>query len=183
MIDAVLAVIENEEQRNELAVFYSRYKNRLYSIAFSKLHNKTDAEDAVQEAFSRMANKPESFFNIPQEKRVAYADVMVRNISIDMFNHKSKVFLEPLEEMVIEDTIISLENSLFDKVSRNEILTFIDNLPTLQRNVLILHCFFGLSIDETAQRLNISLTAANKRLTHGRKAIRKFLEERNKNDE
>ena len=29
MIDTVLSTMENEEQRNELAVFYSRYKERL----------------------------------------------------------------------------------------------------------------------------------------------------------
>ena len=44
--------------------------------------------------------------------------------------------------------------------------------------MLILHCFLGSSIDETAEKLNISLTAANKRLTASRKAIRDFIEER-----
>ncbi len=183
MIDAVLAVIENEEQRNELAVFYSCYRNRLFFIALSKLHNETEAEDAVQEVFSRIANKPESFFNVPQEKRVAYADVMVRNISIDMFNAKIEHPIEQLDEDEIDNTVISLENSFLNKISQNELLEFVDNLPTLQRNVLILHSLLGLNIDETAQRLNISLAAASKRFTLARKAIKKFVEERSKNDE
>ncbi len=183
MIEAVLSVIENEEQRNELANFYSCYKNRLYSIAFSKLHNETEAEDAVQEVFSRIANKPENFFKIPQEKRVAYADVMVRNISFDMFNGKIKHQLSQLDENEIDETEISLENSLLSTVSRNELLEFVDSLPTLQRNVLILHCLLGLSIDETADRLSVSLAAVSKRLTLARKAIKRFIEERSNNDE
>lgn len=182
MFDATFAVIENEKQRNELAEFYSKSKNRLYFIALSKLHNKEESEDAVQEVFSRIADKPEFFFDIPPEKRLAYADVMVKNISVDMFNAKNKMPSEELCEQ-IEDVNISLENALFDKFSRDEVIAFINNLPNLQRNVLVLHCFFDLSIDETAQRLNISLTVATKRLALARKAIKNFVEERGKSHE
>ncbi len=179
MFAETFAIIEDDNQRNELAEFYSEYKQRLFSIAFSKLHNEEDAEDAVQAVFSAIADKPERFFGVPPEKRLAYTDVMVRNIAVDMFNEKNKMPLDELNEE-IENNIISLENSLFDRMARNEILSFIDALPTLQRNVLMLHCLFGLSIDETAQRLNISLTVANKRLTLARKAIKAFIDERNK---
>lgn len=178
MISAALAMLENDDQRNELAEFYTVNKNRLYYIAFSKLHDPAEAEDAVQEAFSRIAARPERFFNIPDKSRVAYADVIVRNISIDMYNRRAGITAAPAEETELGDNTVSLEDELFNKISRDEILEFIDNLPELQRNVLILHCFLGSSIDETAEKLNISLTAANKRLTASRKAIRAFIEER-----
>lgn len=178
MIDAVL----NEEQRNKLADFYSHYKNRLYSIAFSKLHNETEAEDAVQEVFSRIANKPEKFFDIPlEEKRIAYADAIVRNIAIDMFNAKNKYVTTDFSEQDIpEYDNISLDDKLLENISRNELLEFVDNLPTLQRNVLILTCFVNLSIDEAAERLKISKKAANWRLYLARKAIKEFISERGK---
>ncbi len=51
MIEAALAVLENDKQRNELATFYEQYKNRFFSIAYSKLHNSEEAEDAVQGSF------------------------------------------------------------------------------------------------------------------------------------
>ena len=182
MFDAAFAVIEDEKQRNELADFYLKSKDRLYFIALSKLHNNEESEDAVQEVFSRIADKPEMFFDIPSEKRLAYADVMVKNISVDMFNAKNKMPLDELCEQM-ENANISLENALFDQISRNEVIAFINTLPTLQRNVLVLHCFFDLSIDETAQRLSISLTSATKRLALARKAIRIFVETRRKDYE
>lgn len=182
MIDAILSVIENEEQRNELADFYSCYKNRLYSMAFSKLHNETEAEDAVQEAFSRIAGKPEKFFDIPlEEKRIAYVDVMVRNIAIDMFNAKNKyVTTDFSEQEICEYDNINLDDKLLENISRNELVEFVDNLPPLQRDVLILTCFVKLSIDETAERLKISKKAANWRLYLARKAIKEFISERGK---
>ena len=183
MLGTILSTMENEEQRNELAEFYSKYKNRLYSIALSKLHNEADAEDAVQEVFSRIADKPKRFFSISPESRISYIDVIVRNIAIDMFNLKNKIPIEQLEEYELKDETISLEDGLFEKISRNEILMFIDTLPPLQQNVLILHCFYDLSIDETAQRLNISLDAALQRLKLARKAIKMFVDDRRKSYE
>lgn len=182
MIDAAFAVIESEEQRSELEKFYSKYKNRLYFIALSKLHNSADAEDAVQEVFLRIADKPGKFFDIPEENRLVYADVIVRNIAVDMFNTKNKIPEEQLDD-ALEPSDINLDDSLFDKISRDEILEFVDKLPALQRNVLRLHCLLGLPIDETAQRLNISLTVANKRLTLARRSIRKFIDERRNDHE
>ena len=178
MFDTTFAVIEKEEQRSELAEFYSVYKSRFYSIALSKLHNEEDAEDVVQEVFSRIADKPEKFFDIPPENRLAYTDVIVRNIAVDMFKNKNKHRVEQLDDDIPEVGAVSLENGLFARISRDGILKFIDGLPETQRGVLMLHCFFGLSIDDTAQRLNISLAAAKKRLMLARKSIRDFIDER-----
>ena len=179
MISAELAVLKTDEQRNELAEFYEQNKNRLYSIAFERLHNRQDAEDAVQQTFLKIAAKPDKFFEIPTRNRLAYVGIIARNIAIDMYYRKNKIMTEPLGEENDADAI-SLENSLFDKISRDEIVLFINRLPYNQRNVLMLRCFFGLSIDETSQRLNISLSSANKHLTLARRKIRNFLEERNK---
>ena len=182
MFDFILSTIENEEQRNELAEFYSMHKSRLYSIALSRLHNEEDAEDAVQEVFTRIADKPEKFFDIPPESRLAYADVIVRNIAVDMFNSKNKLKAEQLNDTT-EVGAVSLENGLFGRISRDEILKFVDGLPITQREVLMLHCFLGLSIDDTAQKLSISLEAAKKRLMLARKAIRNFIDERSGRNE
>ncbi len=182
MFADALATIEDEEQRNKLAEFYSKHKQRLYSIAFSKLHNEEDAEDAVQEVFSEIADKPEKFFDIAPEGRLAYTTVMVKNISVKMFNAKNKIPIEELNED-IEDVDFSLEEGMLNQLSEDELLSFVNQLPTLQKNVLILHCLLDLSIDKTAQRLNISLIAAKKRLVLARKAIKAFIDERNKNYE
>lgn len=178
MISAALAVLESEEQRNELSEFYEENKSRLYSIAFEHLHNQQDSEDAIQETFLRIADKPENFFKIAFQNRLAYANIIARNVAVDMFIKRNKISTVQLEDVEIDT--IPLENYLFDKISRDEVVEFINRLPTAQRNVLMLRCFFGLSIDETSQRLNISLTTANKHLSLARKSIRKFIEERNR---
>ena len=49
MINTALAILQTDEQRNTLSDFYQTYKNRFYAIAYSKLHDRNLAEDAVQE--------------------------------------------------------------------------------------------------------------------------------------
>ena len=75
MISAALAIIEDESQRNELSDIYERNIKTFYSIAFSKLNNKQDAEDAIQEAFLAIAKNPAPLFNIPSDKRVSYGNL------------------------------------------------------------------------------------------------------------
>lgn len=177
MISIILSTIENEEQRNELAAFYSKYKRRLYSIAMTKIHNEIDAEDAVQEVFSNIADKPEKFFDLPPNKRLAYVDVMVRNISMKMFNEKSEEPTEPLDDH-LESEPVSLDDLLMGKISHDEVMIYVNQLPTMQRSVLILRCLVGLSIDEVSIQLNITVSAANKDLMLARRAVRKFIDER-----
>ena len=178
MIEAILTTIENEQQRSELSEFYQKYNKRLYAIALSRLHSEIDAEDAVQEVFARIADKPEKFFNIEPNGRVAYADVMVRNISIKMFNTKSNEPIEQLDIDELEIETVSLADFVLDKISHDEVMKSVNRLPTMQRSVLIMRCLVGMSIDEAARQLNISVNAANKHLKAARKAVKKFIDER-----
>lgn len=78
MISAALAVLETDEQRNELSEFYKEKLGKLYSIAISKLHNQQSAEDAIQETFLRICKYPKKFFEIEVHKRLPYAVIIIR---------------------------------------------------------------------------------------------------------
>ena len=169
MISTALALLETDEQRNVLSEFYQKYKNRFYAIAYSKLHGKAAAEDAVQEAFLRIVDK--------HNKRVAYADVIVRNVAIDMFNKNNAHKIEELTEDVSDEAYtLGLEDTVIGSVSKNELLAFILKLPVLQRDILNLKVVFELSNSEIAQKLNVSENVVRQRLYQARKSISSFLE-------
>lgn len=183
MIAAALAILENEGQREELSEFYEKYKSKLYAIAFEHLHNREEAEDAVQNAFLRIADKPETFFSISGTKRLHYLCAAVKNISLNTVKARKRVVLEEVsEDIVYRNDENLIENTLLEKLSRNEIIAFIDALPEAQRMVLILSYSAKLSADETASALNIPVSKVYKRLCAARKAVKKFIEERNENN-
>lgn len=172
----MFSVIEDPVQRNELEEFYKNNKNCFLNIAYIYLHNRDDAEDAVQEAFSEIIRKPDNFFSVAPKNRVSFMVAVVRNISSDMFNKKNKVPLEELDEDdSYDDNPFSFEDSMIGKVSRDRLKQFIRSLPPLQRDVLTLRCLMGFSTDETAERLNISQSAVKKRLRLAKEAVREYV--------
>lgn len=179
MISAALAILETDEQRNELSVFYEKNKNRFLSIAFKILHSEEEAEDAVQEAFLKIANKPDTFFSLNDTRRIWYMCAVVKNMSVDMYNKRKKFQTENLtEDLVFPNDSDLLENLMLDDISHKELIEFIRGLPKLQQNVLVLTRLSKLSISETAQQLNVSEKVVNQRLYLARKAIKQFIEER-----
>ena len=181
MISAVLSVIEDEKQRNELAIFYEKYKNRFFNIARSKTNDPDESEDAVQEAFTRIAKKPERFFNITaSEERLRYVDGIVRHIAIDIFNKRTKTKTISLDEMDedIPSGNISPEEKYVTDVSADDIVKFTLTLPENQRQALFMYVHQRLSYSEISKTLNVSEELARKRVSIARKAIKNYVEGR-----
>ena len=176
MVDAIFSAIEDDAQRNELEEFYKENLNSFIHLAYSNLHNTSDAEDAVQEAFRRIAEKPEKFFAVPVHNRIRYTFVIVKNVSVEMFNKKNKAVFEQInDEYFYDEDQPSLEDSILGQISSSRLKEFIKALPPLQRDVLTLRCVIGLSTAETASTLNISQSAVKERLRLARKAIHDFV--------
>ena len=181
MISAALSVIKDEKQRNELAIFYEKYKNRFYNIALSKTNDPDESEDAVQEAFARIAKKPECFFNIAtSEERLRYVDGIVRHIAVDIFNKRTKIKTISLEEMDedIPSDNISPEEKYITDVSADDIVKFTLTLPENQRQALFMYVHQRLSYSEISKTLSISEELARKRVSIARKAIKNYVEGR-----
>lgn len=181
MISAALYVIEDEKQRSELAIFYQKYKHRFYNIAFSKTNDPDESEDAVQEAFARIAKKPECFFNIAtSEERLRYVDGIVRHIAIDTFKKRTKIKTISLDEMGedIPSENITPEEKYITDISADDIVRFTLTLPENHRQALFMYIHQRLSYSEISETLNISEELARKRVSIARKAIKNYVEGR-----
>ena len=177
MISEALAVLETEEQRNELAEFYEIYKNRFYSIAYEHLHNRQDSEDAIQEAFLSIAKNPNALFKILPEKRISYLSVIVRNSAYKIWNRKHKI--EETQTELTYDFICdtaSPEEQITSELSCEEIYSFIETLPEASKTAVYLKLSFDMKYSDIAKELGISEEAARKRVTRAIHQIRKFME-------
>lgn len=86
------------------------------------------------------------------------------------------------ENVVFRNDENLIENSFFDKISPDEILALIETLSEDRRTVLILSYAVGLSPGEIGKTLNIPVSVVYKRLYAARKSVKKFIDERSKNN-
>lgn len=179
MIFEAFAVLNTEQERNDIAEFYKKNKNRLFHIAYSKLHNENEAEDAVMETFSKIADNPVCFFQIKPDKRQAYAGVIAKNIACEMLRRKNKFSADNLDEYL--DSVysdISLEDIFFDKERTKELTAFIYSMSDTMKDTLILKAVHKKSNAEIAKILNITEEVVRARLSRAKKQINEFLERR-----
>lgn len=177
MLSAALAILETEEERSELSQIYERNIKRFYSIAFSKLHNRQDAEDAIQDAFLAIAKNPKPFFSVSADRRVSYISVVIRNTAIKIWNKKHKLAEKEtgLDEC-IPDGQLSNEEKVLSDHSRDQLLRFIGAMPEGIRAAVYLRMSLGLSNSDIAKTLGISEEAARKRIARAMNQIKRYME-------
>lgn len=172
MIEAALAVLDTEERRNELSEFYEQNKSALYAFALSRTHNRERAEDAVQEAFLRLAKYPERFFSLPVHKRISYAVIVTRNAVNDILGESAKY--SEIDDNVPENSI-SVEDLSLGNIAAEELKAFIQKMPEAQRSAIILKIVHEMTTAEIADALGISEPTARKRVSNAYRTIEKYL--------
>ncbi len=176
MIEAALAALDTEERRNELAEFYAEHKNALYAFALSRTHNREKAEDAVQEAFLRIAKYPERFFALPVHKRMSYTVIVTGNVIRDLLSGNAQCAeLSDDDFNNIADGALSVEDKAIGNIAAKQLKAFIMRMPVAQREAIILKIVHEMTTAEIAASLNISEPTARKRVSNAYRTIEKFL--------
>ena len=86
--------------RNDVfTAFYDRFAERGVNYAFGLLHNRSDSEDVIQDAFCRlMATAQRQRLLENENEFAAVFFTAVRNLAIDMLRRRQRRRHEPLDE-------------------------------------------------------------------------------------
>lgn len=139
---------------DEMAEFdklYKNYKRLMFGIAYDILKNEQDAEDAVQEAFIRLADNIEKIADEDSPQARNFSVVVTRNICFNMLRKRHI-------ETDIDDEVVCSDNSAEDEVlSVQGVETLeraLESLPEKYRDILYLTVYEELSLREAAKLLN-----------------------------
>ena len=155
---------------SDFELFCERHQSGMFYIACNVLGDSQKAEDAVQEAILRAINQIDKISQISPDKQCTYLNVIVRNISFDMFNRKvNHLSLE--EDAEIYDQTV-LEDQAIGNVNYDSLVEYIRSLPQGMRDALYLKYCLEFTNEEIAQSLNISPCALRNRLFAARNKIK-----------
>lgn len=141
----------------------------LYRIAFSMLHNEADAEDAVQEAL--VVTMTRQLWGNPFN----YCVGVLRRICIKMLSKKSELLLGEYWDIPEDE-----EDP--DRRRLQHLMDVMDELPSRNREILLMHYVDGCSKAEIAKKKGISVTMVKKIFRKGEELLKQLLIETEKND-
>jgi len=143
-----------------------RYGRMGYALAFSRLGNHEEAEDAAQEAWLQAFSNLDRLRNSAQFP--AWFAAIVRNVSINAARNRwRKQSLEAAEGTLMFDLRKPLEEADMHRALWMQVETMTPEF----REVLTLHYHAGLGVDEMAQAIGDSREAVKKRLQRARAAL------------
>ncbi len=154
------------------------YSDPAYNIAFRMLHNADDAEDAVQEAFISAYRAFPKFKG--QSKVTTWLYRIVVNACL-MKIRKEKARTKYLPETGYDDAVIydwrnDPQKAAMNAELRDVLHNGLARLHPKLRTVVVLRDVQGLSSQEAAEVLDISVANAKSRLHRARVLLREYLE-------
>jgi RNA polymerase sigma-70 factor (ECF subfamily) len=170
-------------EAEQFEAFMRDYQNMVFSTAMRLLANQAEAEDVSQEVFLKAY---ERFAELKGSPTVGgWLKTVATNLSL---NHLSRyrarwTFFSDLfssrpdeEEHEVEFAAPgNLEEDLAQADSHEIVEQALRKLPQAQRVPLVLYHLEGLSYDEIAKKLNVSLGKVKTDIFRGREALRKKL--------
>lgn len=153
--DATLIMRIQQSDKEAFTIFYERYRTRMYLAAYHILRDDDDANDAVQDLFSEIWQRPDRIS--PDGNIIGYIYTIMRNRVLTQIS-RSKYFDEYVNSYLAfesagsectEETILAneLQRVLEEKIS---------HLPSKMREVYELSWQEHLSNKEIAHRMSIT---------------------------
>ena len=148
-----------------------KYKEGVYALAYSRLHNFHDAQDIAQEAFIKAYRKLHTLKH--WDNFALWLSAITNNLCKNFIRSKSRrpdreLADEQSQEIIDHTSVNSYRESLADE-SLKEAL---DSLPLIYRQVLVLHYLSGYTSMDISHLLGISVRTVAERLRVGRERLK-----------
>ncbi|MBD5128515.1 MAG: sigma-70 family RNA polymerase sigma factor [Ruminococcaceae bacterium] len=154
---------------------FGTHKKMMFNIAFGILHNRSDAEDAVQDAFLSIINNIEKISRIPCREKVFYIVTIIENVSINKANKKKRHPTEDIEEHFEIASDYSVEKKADEALLIKEIKSALTELSDRDYSIIYLYAFKQMTPKEIANEFGIREKNIHTYIDRARKRLIKIL--------
>ncbi|MBO6302106.1 MAG: RNA polymerase sigma factor [Ruminiclostridium sp.] len=178
MLFLYMAMLDEPEDKALFEHAYTKYKGKMIALAYNITGNYHDAEEAVSNAFFKIAGNFEKLKKRTGQERAAYYCVVTKNCAYDILREKSRRGEIPIEdEYDIPDGSSDVSDEVLSEYSYRRVVEAIRSLPEIYAQALYLQNVTGLSVREIASDLGVTEAVVRKRLERARCKLRELLEE------
>lgn len=186
--DALLISRYQNGCEDSLARLIERHQKDLYGFIYFKLLDDDLANDVFQETFMKIIMTLKEGRYSDEGKFILWAKRIAHNLIIDHFRLKARypkisenAFAESdssLFDAIVAETE-SIEDKLITRQINNDLHAMIQLLPDIQKEVIELRFFKGLSFKEIADETDASINTTLGRVRYALINLRKIMEEKN----
>lgn len=172
----VSAYIKGNEEAFELLV--ERHKNRLFTTINLIVRDHYLAEDLLQETFIKAINTIKSGRYNEEGKFLPWILRIGHNLAIDHFRRDKRYPTLIMEDgspvfNTLEFAEDSFESSQIKKEGYEKIKQYIEELPLVQREVLVMRHYMNMSFKEISEVTGVSINTALGRMRYALINLRK----------
>lgn len=155
----------NPENAEKIQAIYHEYRYLMKKVSLSYFSDEYTAEDVVSLSLYKLRNYLTQLQDIPSPSAKQYIIRVVKSVAVD---YKRKLKKDPslsLDQLLVEtgfetrSRAPSIEEMLILDESVEHIKAALGQLDKRQHDAVIYHKYFGLTLRETAKRMNISSTS------------------------
>lgn len=176
MLALYMSFIDDEDDRAKFEILYHTYRKRMVLTAYSVLHNKDDAEDAVHDTFIKIARNMKSIDEPESDRTLSYLIKATKNNAINLHNKNKR----RNELIKLDDVENMTDEQFFDKLSLTEsyekIVAAIRSLDDTYRDVMFYHFVKEMKIKDIADLLGKKNSTVHQQLIRGKKKLIEILE-------
>lgn len=176
MLALYMSFIDDEDDRAKFEILYHTYRKRMVLTAYSVLHNKDDAEDAVHDTFIKIARNMKSIGDPESDETLSYVIKATKNNAINLLNKNKR----RTEWIKLDDIENMTDEQFFDKLSLTEsyekIVAAIRSLDDTYRDVMFYHFVKEMKIKDIADLLGKKNSTVHQQLIRGKKKLIEILE-------
>ena len=164
-----LQMIETPEEKSVFEQIYLENRGLMYHVAYEILHNEQEAENAVHQAFVKIAENIKKIEDPQCPKTRSYVVTIVEHQAIDRYR---RLWKHPSVELNEEVQGVNIQYK-----GENGLAKCILELPGRYREMILLRYHQGYSVREIAKMLGMSLSAAIKLDQRAKNKLEKLCKE------
>ena len=172
-----------EGDSSALETLVLRHKDRLYTSILFLVKDRYLAEDIFQDAFIKIIDTLRGGRYSDEGKFLPWAMRIAHNLCVDHFRKvKRTPTIKTGEDQDLFEVLNFSEDSMEEKIVRRQshdrVRNMLDQLPTDQREVIILRHYADMSFKEIAALTDCSINTALGRMRYGLINLRKMMTQR-----
>jgi RNA polymerase sigma-70 factor (family 1) len=162
------------DEEHAFRILFDAYRERLFVFAWQLCHSATDAEEVVQDIFLRLWQNRKSLADVEFPRKYIY--VMARNRALDLLDkiaRDNRLMREVWDNLSAPNNIT--EDILQAAETQKLINEAVGQLSEKKQTIFRLSRQDGLTHQQIAERMNISVQTVKNVLTETLKHIKSFL--------